>query len=61
MTNTIDVFVSYAHVDREWVRVLAENLHQSGLKVFYDEWEIAPGDVLVHKLDAGIRAALTAF
>ncbi len=37
------------------MRVLAENLHQSGLNVFFDEWEIAPGDVLAHKLDEGIR------
>jgi len=55
MTETIDVFISYAHADQAWVRVLAENLHQSGLNVFFDEWEIAPGDVLAHKLDEGIR------
>jgi hypothetical protein len=52
-----DVFVSYSRADAEWVRVLAENLHQSGLEVFLDEWEIGPGDVLVHKLDAGILAS----
>src|SRR5262249_19736592 len=40
--------------DGAWVRRLAENLHQSGLNVFFDEWEIGPGDVLVHRLDAGI-------
>jgi tetratricopeptide (TPR) repeat protein len=52
-----DVFISYAHADSDWVRVLAENLNQAGLQVFYDEWDIAPGDVLVHKLDEGIRSS----
>ena len=54
MANDTDAFISYAHVDQEWVRVLAENLHQSGVDLFYDEWEIGAGDVLVHKLDQGI-------
>src|SRR5512135_1485345 len=52
-----DVFVSYGHADADWVRTLAENLYQSGLEVFFDEWEIGPGDVLVHKLDAGVLAS----
>ena len=52
-----DVFISYGHADADWVRTLAENLYQSGLELFFDEWDIAPGDVLVHKLDAGILAS----
>ena len=50
-----DVFVSYGHADDKWVRTLAENLHQAALDVFFDEWEIGPGDVLVHRLDQGLR------
>jgi len=52
-----DVFISYGHQDQAWVHTLAENLYRSGLEVFYDEWEIAAGDVLVHKLDEGIRTS----
>ena len=52
-----DVFISYGHADADWVRTLAENLYQSGLELFFDEWDIAPGDVLAHKLDAGILAS----
>jgi hypothetical protein len=52
--DTTDVFISYARSDAPWVRTLAENLQNSGLQVFYDEWKIAPGDVLVHELDKGI-------
>jgi tetratricopeptide (TPR) repeat protein len=52
-----DVFISYGHQDQAWVRTLAENLYRAGLEVFYDEWEIGPGDVLVHRLDEGIRTS----
>ena len=52
-----DVFISYEHQDQAWVRTLAENLYRAGLEVFYDEWEIGPGDVLVHRLDEGIRTS----
>jgi TIR domain len=34
--------------------VLAENLYRAGLELFFDEWEIGPGDVQVHRLDEGI-------
>ncbi|ONH33970.1 MULTISPECIES: toll/interleukin-1 receptor domain-containing protein [Protofrankia] len=57
MAGGFDVFVSYGHADQEWVRVLAENLERAGLHVFYDEWEISAGDVLVHRLDEGIRTS----
>ncbi|HXM56110.1 MAG TPA: toll/interleukin-1 receptor domain-containing protein, partial [Candidatus Dormibacteraeota bacterium] len=50
-----DVFVSYAHTDGAWVRTLAENLERAGLHVFFDEWEIGPGDVVVHRLDEALR------
>ena len=52
-----DVFISYGTPDQVWVRSLAEHLYRAGLEVFYDEWEIGPGDVLVHKLDEGIRTS----
>jgi TIR domain len=38
---------------------LAENLHRAGLTVFFDEWEIGGGDVLVERLQAGLRTART--
>ena len=41
--ETFDVFISYGHQDQEWVHGLAENLHQAGLDVFLDAWEVAPG------------------
>src|SRR2546421_8174515 len=52
-----DVFVSYSREDQAWVRTLAANLHRAGLEVFFDEWEIAAGEVLVHRLDKGILSS----
>lgn len=49
-----DVFISYAQVDNEAVHTLAINLHELGLRVFLDAWELAPGDVVAHRLDAGL-------
>ena len=54
MPEQWDVFVSYARADAVQVHRLAENLHNAGLKVFLDEWEIALGDVLVHQLDRAL-------
>jgi hypothetical protein len=53
--DTWDVFISYARADLGWVNTLAENLHGLGLRVFFDEWEIGAGDVVVHRLDQGLR------
>jgi len=50
-----DVFVSYAHEDQEWVRLLVENLHELGLEVFYDEWEVDYGDTVSLRLSDGLR------
>jgi TIR domain-containing protein len=57
MESSFDVFVSYGRQDGDWVRVLADNLYRTGFEVFFDEWEVGGGDVLVHRLETGIRAA----
>ncbi|MCP9958012.1 toll/interleukin-1 receptor domain-containing protein [Streptomyces sudanensis] len=56
----IDVFVSYAPEDDTWVRRLASNLSQRGLRVFFDVWDVLPGDVIVHRVDAAISDAACA-
>lgn len=52
--ETFDVFISYGHADASWVHRLAGKLHQVGLDVFLDEWEIGEGDVVVHQLERGL-------
>lgn len=39
-----DVFISYAHKDREFVDRLAGDLHQRGALVFFDRSDLKPGD-----------------
>lgn len=41
---TDDVFISYAHKDREFVERLASDLHQRGAQVFFDRSDLRPGD-----------------
>ena len=53
------MFISYGHDDAAWVRTLAENLERRGIRTFFDEWEIRAGDVLVHKLEEGLRSSRT--
>lgn len=52
-----DVFLSYADVDRELVRPLAVELHQRHFRVFFDEWEISAGEVVVRRLEEGVEGS----
>ncbi len=49
------VFISYARADAGWSRMLADRLADHGLEVFFDEWSVLPGEVVVHGLERGIR------
>jgi hypothetical protein len=50
-----DVFVSYAREDADWARALAGRLAGHGLEVFFDQWSVQPGDVVVHRLEQALR------
>ena len=39
-----DVFLSHSAKDNLVVRDVAERLKKDGLRVWFDEWEIRPGD-----------------
>ena len=54
-----DVFISHSSQDKPAVRELAERLRQDGLRVWFDEWEIKPGDAILLKLQAGLEQART--
>ena len=50
-----DVFLSHSGKDRAVVRPLGERLRQDWLKVWFDEWQIKPGDSIPAKIEAGLQ------
>lgn len=50
-----DVFFSYSSNDKPRVRALAERLKADGLRVWLDEWEIQPGDLILLKIEEGLE------
>lgn len=54
---SFDVFLSYSSKDKHIVRPIAEHLRKDGLRVWFDDWEIRPGDSIPAKIDAGLEAS----
>jgi small GTP-binding protein len=52
---TYDVFLSHSSKDKPVVRPLAERLRADGLRVWFDEWELKPGDIIPSKIDEGLE------
>lgn len=50
---THDVFLSHSSKDKAVVRSLAERLRADGLKVWFDEWVLKPGDSIPAKIEEG--------
>jgi len=54
---TYDVFLNYNWQDKPRVRELAEGLRAAGLRVWFDEWVIRPGDDIYLSIKRGLEAA----
>jgi GTPase SAR1 family protein len=52
-----DVFLSHSSKDKPVVRVLAERLRADGLRVWFDEWELKPGDSIPAKIEEGLEGS----
>ncbi len=50
-----DVFLSHSAKDKAVVRPLAERLRKDGLKVWFDEWVLRPGDSIPAKIEEGLE------
>ena len=52
---TYDVFLSYSSADKVVVRQLAERLRDDGVRVWFDEWSIEPGQGIFDEVSKGIE------
>ena len=52
---TFDFFLSHSAKDKAVVRPIAERLRADGLRVWFDEWEIKPGDSIPAKIEEGLE------
>jgi tetratricopeptide (TPR) repeat protein len=50
-----DVFLSHSSKDKIVVRAVAERLRADGLQVWFDEWELKPGDNIPAKIEEGLE------
>jgi len=50
-----DVFLSHSSKDKATVRKIAERLRDDGIRVWFDEWEIKPGDSIPRKVEEGLE------
>ncbi|MFM7753617.1 MAG: toll/interleukin-1 receptor domain-containing protein [Cyanobium sp.] len=55
ITYRYDVFLSHSSADKPVVRELAEGLRAAGLRVWFDEWIIKPGDPISVKIEEGLE------
>jgi small GTP-binding protein len=52
-----DVFLSHSSKDKPVVRELAERLKADGVRVWFDEWIIQPGDAIGITINRGLEAS----
>jgi hypothetical protein len=50
-----DVFLSHSAKDKAIVRAIVERLRADGLRVWFDEWVLKPGDSIPAKLEHGLE------
>ena len=53
------IFISYTHVDRDFVDNFSADLKACGLKIWIDKWEIGIGDSIIDRVYEGISVAFT--
>lgn len=58
-TFEYDVLISHSSKDKPVVRELAERLKRDGLRVWLDDWEIRPGDLIGLKIQHGLESSRT--
>jgi TIR domain-containing protein len=55
MSSRPTVFLSYSHEDVDWARAFAEALKEQGVALWFDEWEIKPGNKATEAMERALR------
>jgi tetratricopeptide (TPR) repeat protein len=55
--SNFDVFLSHNSGDKDRVRLLAKELSEAGLRVWFDEWIIKPGDDIYLAVEGGLNTS----
>ena len=50
-----DVFLSHSVKDKDTARDIANRLKSDGVRVWFDDWEIKPGDSIPSKIEDGLQ------
>lgn len=50
-----DVFLSHSSKDKDIVRPIAERLRADGVRVWFDDWEMKPGDSIPAMIEEGLE------
>jgi hypothetical protein len=53
----MNVFLSHSHEDQIYTDKIAIALKQAGHNVWYDNWDLNPGDNIITKIDEGLKSA----
>lgn len=51
------VFISHSAQDADWARSFAQSLKERGVSVWFDEFDVKPGESLWEALEAGLRSS----
>jgi hypothetical protein len=51
------VFISHSALDANWARSFAQALKQRGVTVWFDEFDVHPGESLREALESGLRGS----
>jgi hypothetical protein len=51
------VFISHSALDADWARSFAQALKQRGVTVWFDEFDVHPGESLREALESGLRGS----
>ena len=54
-----DIFLSYSHKDKPWVSEFVATLKKAGIKAWFDQSEIAPGERWQEKIQQALRDSKT--